>query len=113
MESILLMDQKVIVGSVSLKDMNFYGVTPKELDGIVSQLRITRGVEVAVFLYELEVHRYKVSMRSNGKVDVSKVAAYFGGGGHVKAAGCELSGNYYDVVNNLTLHIEAQLQEIA
>ena len=113
MESILLMDQKVIVGSVSLKDMNFYGVTPKELDGIVSQLRITRGVEVAVFLYELEVHRYKVSMRSNGKVEVSKVAAYFGGGGHVKAAGCELSGNYYDVVNNLTLHIEAQLQEIA
>ena len=111
MESILLMDQKVVVGSISLKDMKFYGVTPKELDGIVSQLRYTRGVEVAVFLYELEVHRYKVSMRSNGKVDVSKVAAYFGGGGHVKAAGCELSGNYYDVVNNLTLHIEAQLQE--
>lgn len=109
MESILLMDQKVIVGSVSLKDMKFYGVTPKELDGIVSQLRLTRGVEVAVFLYELEVHRYKVSMRSNGKVDVSKVAGYFGGGGHVKAAGCELSGNFYDVVNNLTLHIESQL----
>lgn len=111
MESILLMDGKVIVGSVKLKNMEFYGVTPKELDGIVSQLRYTRGVEVAIFMYELEPQRYKVSMRSNGKVDVSKVAGYFGGGGHVKAAGCELSGNFHDVVNNLTLHIETQLQE--
>lgn len=111
MESIMLMEDKVIVGAVRLKDMGFYGVTPKALDGIVSQLRYTRGVEVAIFMYELETQRYKVSMRSNGKVDVSKVAGYFGGGGHVKAAGCELSGNFHDVVNNLTLHIEAQLQE--
>ena len=113
MESILMMDGKVIVGVVRLKDMEFYGVTPKSLDGIVSQLRYTRGVEVAIFMYELENQHYKVSMRSNGKVNVSKIAGYFGGGGHVKAAGCEMSGNYRDVVNNLTLHIEAQLQENA
>ena len=113
MESILMMDGKVIVGVVRLKDMEFYGVTPKSLDGIVSQLRYTRGVEVAIFMYELENQHYKVSMRSNGKVNVSKIAGYFGGGGHVKAAGCEMSGNYRDVVNNLTLHIEGQLQENA
>ena len=111
MESILLMDGKVIVGGVGLKDMEFYRITPKALDGIVSQLRYTRGVEVAIFLYELKKHCYKVSMRSNGKVDVSVIAGYFGGGGHVKAAGCEMNGNYYDVINNLTLHIETQLQE--
>ena len=113
MESILMMDGKVIVGVVRLKDMEFYGVPPKTLDGIVSQLRYTRGEEVAIFMYELENQHYKVSMRSNGKVNVSKIAGYFGGGGHVKAAGCEMSGNYRDVVNNLTLHIEAQLQENA
>lgn len=106
MESTLLMDGKVIVGVVSREDMSVYGVTPKALDGIVSQLRYTRGVEVAIFLYELEQHRYKVSMRSNGKVDVSKVAGYFGGGGHVKAAGCEISGSHYDIVKDLTLQIE-------
>ena len=111
MESIMLLDDKVIVGAVKLKDMEFYGVTPKALDGIVSQLRYTRGVEVAIFLYELEAHRYKVSLRSNGDTDVSKIAGIFGGGGHVKAAGCEMTGNFYDVVNNLTLHIEAMLQE--
>ena len=111
MESTLLMNGKVIVGVVSREDMSVYGVTPKALDGIVSQLRYTRGVEVAIFLYELEQQRYKVSMRSNGKVDVSKVSGYFGGGGHVKAAGCEISGSHHEIVKNLSSHIEFQLQE--
>ena len=53
-ESVLHLDGKVISGVVTRKDMEHYGVTPKALDGIVSQLRYTRGVEVAVFLYELE-----------------------------------------------------------
>ena len=110
MESILLMDGKIIVGSVKLKEMEFFQVTAKELDGIVSQLRYTRGTQVAIFLHELEPHKYKVSLRSNGPVDVSKVASYFGGGGHIKAAGCEMTGNFYDVVNNLTKQIEVQLK---
>ena len=109
MESILMMDGKVIVGVVRLKDMEFYGVTPKSLDGIVSQLRYTRGVEVAVFLYELEQGHYKISMRSNGKVNVSSIAGSLGGGGHVKAAGCEVSGEYHEVVEKLLKLIAAQL----
>jgi len=113
MESILLMDGKVIVGRVRQKEMDFYGVGPKDLDGIVSQLRVTQGVEVAIFLYETNNQEFKVSLRSNGIVDVSAVCAYFGGGGHVKAAGCTMLGTMYDVVNNLTLHIEQQLLENA
>ena len=111
MESILLMDGKVIVGRVRQKDMDFYGIGPKELDGIVNQLRVTEGVEVAIFLYETGNQEFKVSLRSNGIVDVSAVCMYFGGGGHVKAAGCTMQGTLHDVVNNLTLHIEQQLQE--
>jgi phosphoesterase RecJ-like protein len=52
-----------------------------------------------------------VSMRSNGIVDVSKIAGYFNGGGHVKAAGCTMQGSVYDVINNLTPYIEEQLNE--
>lgn len=48
-------------------------------------------------------------MRSNERVDVSAVASYFGGGGHVRAAGCTMQGSFHDVINNLTLHIERQL----
>ena len=89
--------------------MDFYGVDGKDLDGIVSQLRLTKGVEVAMFLYETETQTFKVSLRSNGKVDVSKVAVYFGGGGHVRAAGCDLHGSMYDVINNVSEQIERQL----
>lgn len=109
MESILLMDGKVIVGKVRQKDMDFYGIGPKDLDGIVNQLRVTEGVEVAIFLYETGNHEYKASLRSNGSVNVSAVCQYFGGGGHVKAAGCTMQGTFHDVINNLTLHIEHQL----
>ena len=59
----------------------------------------------------METQKYKVSMRSNGGVDVSKIAVFFGGGGHVRAAGCELCGSVYDVINNITAEIERQLNE--
>ena len=108
-ESIMLLDGKCIVGYMKLRDMDFYGVKPSDLDGIVSQLRLTKGVEVAMFIYEHESQVFKVSLRSNGVVDVSKIASYFGGGGHVKAAGCDLAGSMYDVINNISEQIEKQL----
>lgn len=108
-ESVLHLDGRVISGIVTLEDMERFGVTPKALDGIVSQLRYTRGVEVAIFMYELSENCYKVSMRSNGLVNVSEIAKSLGGGGHVKAAGCEVSGKYEEVVEQLLASIEAQL----
>ena len=85
--------------------------SPQDLDGIVSQLRDTRGVDCAIFMYETDIMQYKVSMRSTDRVNVAEIASYFGGGGHKKAAGCTMSGTFHDVVNNLSLHIEKQLQE--
>ena len=110
-ESILLQNGKCTVGYLRRRDMEFYGVEGSDLDGIVSQLRLTRGVEVAIFIYETETQHFKVSLRSNGKVDVSKVAVFFGGGGHTRAAGCDLEGSMYDVINNLTAEIEKQFCE--
>lgn len=109
MESIMLLEGKCIVGIVRQREMEFYGIGSKDLDGIVSQLRNTQGVEVALFLYEVGQQEFKVSMRSNGTVDVSRIAAIFGGGGHVKAAGCTMQGDPFDVVNNITLYIEKEL----
>ena len=86
LESILFMEGRCIASYITKNTMDFYGVDPKDLDGVVSQLRVTKGVEVAIFMYELETNLYKVSLRSKYDVDVSKVAQYFGGGGHKKAA---------------------------
>lgn len=111
LESMMLLNKKCIASVVTLKDLEFFEANAKDLEGIVSQLRNTKDVEVAIFLYELEPKEYKVSLRSNGKVDVSKVSQYFGGGGHVRAAGCTLKGNYYDILNNLVHQISLQLDE--
>ncbi len=111
LESILFMDGRCIVSFITKKVMDLYQVKPNDLEGIVSQLRNTKGVECAVFLYELKPQVYKVSMRSQNIVDVSKIAAFFGGGGHIRAAGCTMVGTPYDVINNLSRHIEKQLQE--
>ena len=110
-ESIMLMNNMCIVGYLRRKDMIFYGIKGQELDGIVSQLRLTEGVEAAIFLYELDFQLFKVSLRSRGRVDVSKVACYFGGGGHKAAAGCDIAGTLYDVINAVSGQIAVQLEE--
>ena len=111
LESMRILDGRGIVSVVRRKEMTFFGVTSADLDGIVSQLRMTEGVEVAIFLYETGNLEYKVSLRSKKTVDVNEVASYFGGGGHVRAAGVTMKGTFHDIVNNLTLHIDHQLAE--
>lgn len=112
LESMLVLDGKVIVSIVSRKQMEFYQAETYDLEGIIDQLRVTKGVEVAIFIHETGPEEFKVSLRSNGEVNVSTIAVYFGGGGHVKAAGCSMKGSSYDVINNLTVHIENQLKKL-
>ncbi len=109
--SVRFMDGRCIVSMVSRRMMEFYCVSPKDLDGIVNQLQGVKGVDCAIFMYEIGTLEYKVSMRSNGLVDVSQVAVKFGGGGHVRAAGCTMNGTYHDNINNLSREIEAQLKK--
>lgn len=111
LESALFLDGQCIVSSVSRKTMDFYGATPKDLEGIVSQLRVTKGVKVAVFLYETEEQEYKVSLRSDSEVDVSRIASYFGGGGHKKAAGLTMKGDLQDIIHSLSEQIKLALSE--
>ncbi|MDL2250645.1 bifunctional oligoribonuclease/PAP phosphatase NrnA [Lachnospiraceae bacterium OttesenSCG-928-J05] len=112
LESFLLLEGKVIAGSVSRRVMDFYGVNPGDFEGIVSQMRVTEGVEVAIFMYELEPGNFKVSLRSKDIVDVNRIAAYFGGGGHKKAAGFNMAGTAHDITNNVTKFVAEQLKEL-
>lgn len=109
LESVRFMNDRCIVSMVSRRMMEFYRVTPKDLDGIVNHLQSVKGVDCSIFMYETGTLEYKVSMRSNGKVDVSAVAVKFGGGGHVRAAGCTMNGTYHDNINNLSIEIAEQL----
>ena len=108
LESVLFYDGKCIFSSVTRDEMDFYGVTGRELGGIIEQLRLTDGVEVAIFLYETGDNEYKVSLRSKKEIDVSRIAACFGGGGHIRAAGFNAKGTVYEIVNRIGEMIEQQ-----
>lgn len=109
LSSRLYADGKVIVSIVTRADMEEFCVLPKHLDGIVNQLRVTKGVEAAVFMYENEDGSYKVSTRSNGLVNVAKLAMTFGGGGHDRAAGFSMTGTVTDMIHTVVSEIEKQL----
>lgn len=109
MESVLYMDGRLVASFVSLDTMSLYEVTHTDLDGIIDQLRTVKGTEVAIFVYETENGDNKISLRSNGLVNVSEIARNFGGGGHVKAAGCNMKGTANDAIAAIIPYIEAQL----
>lgn len=109
MESVIFLNGRCIYSVISKKDMDLYGISSTDLDGIVDQLRVTEGVECAIFIYEIECDQYKVSLRSTKDLDVSRISVHFGGGGHKKAAGCTMSGCIQDVIDNLSKQIEEQI----
>lgn len=111
LESVLFYGGKCIYSYASQKTMQFYGLEGKQMGGVIDELRNTEGVEVAIFLYEIASGEYKVSMRSKDIVDVSAICHFFGGGGHVRAAGCTMRGTVHDIINNIGAQIELQFKE--
>lgn len=112
MDAYTLMDGRVMVSMTDLKTLREYGADKKDLSGIVNQLRIVKGVDVAVYIYETGENAYKVSMRScTDTIDVSKVSAYFGGGGHVRAAGCNVEGTYEEIISKVTEQLSLQMED--
>lgn len=71
-------------------------------DGFINYGRSIRGVEVSTQLREREDGGWKVSFRSKGAVDVSRLASRFGGGGHHNAAGCVMEGPPAEIRSSLT-----------
>lgn len=105
-------DGAVIVSWISLDEMAHYGVQPADLDLIVSQLRMTNDTQAAAFLYETTPGNYKISLRSNGDLDVAAIAMQYGGGGHKKAAGCSTSLPIDEAVADITSAIAGALRKM-
>lgn len=109
LESKLFADGKIITSFVTRSMMEEYGATKNDLDGIVNQMLYTKGVYVSAFFSEREDGEIKVSLRSNGQVDVAKISKVFEGGGHVRAAGFSLYGDFEEDFNRVLEEIKKQL----
>lgn len=85
----------VVTFPYSLKEK--YGLSEEHLETIVDIARCISGVMVAVAIKQpLNDDKYRVSLRSNCNVDVSRICSKFSGGGHKKAAGCTVTANSID-----------------
>lgn len=108
-----IMDGRCIYSVVTQKEIQDFGCTVKATDGIVDQLRVVEGVECAILMYETgNPSEYKVSLRTNTDLDLSRIAGAFGGGGHVKAAGCTMIGTVDEIVAGLGEQIKLQWKEM-
>src|ERR1039457_4426719 len=77
---------------VTQEQMQRFGAREEDCEGLVNYALSMAEVQVAIFFRELPDSRYRVSLRSKGEVNVSKVAESFGGGGHICASGCSIEG---------------------
>ncbi len=101
------------VGSlvVTQKALADAGALPEYTEGFVDLPRSIRGVEISIIYAELPDGRFKLSLRSKGKVNVERVARVFGGGGHMNAAGCRVEGELPEVRRRVIEAIRASAAE--
>ena len=93
----LHLDGRCHMTYLTLEDMRLFEANSNDLEGIVNRLKQVAGVDVAVFMYELEPGIYKASIRTSEHADAIQIASEFGGGGHLRSAGCSISGTYETV----------------
>ena len=106
----LFEDGKIAFTYMLLKDLEELELEESDSDPIVYFGRDIDTVEVSIFAKERKDGTYKISMRSNDYVDISVIASKFGGGGHVRASGCELSMSLDQIKQTLIDEIKKQLQ---
>lgn len=85
-------DGKIAVAPVSLSLMDEAGATEEDMEDIAAFLGQIEGVETSVTIRELAEGGCKLSVRTSGGLNATKVCARLGGGGHAAAAGCTVSG---------------------
>lgn len=86
---------------VTHEQMERCGAIEEDCEGLVNYVLSIGGVDVAAFFRELSDGRYRVSLRTKGKLNVAQVAESFGGGGHECASGCSVDGPLADAVSRV------------
>ncbi len=104
----LVHDGKIAFSYISEEDMENVGAKMGDHEGLVDLGRNIGGVEVSIFMRECKDY-YRISLRSNGNVNVNKVANKFGGGGHKMAAGIKISGSFKETKEKV---INAIIEEL-
>lgn len=86
-----------------------YNASSSDLEGVIDQLRVTDGVEVAVVMTETNDGAWKLSMRSCTYANVSSICVSMGGGGHIRASGATVTGTKEEVIQLVLSKLKEQI----
>jgi phosphoesterase RecJ-like protein len=96
--------------SLDQQTLKSYGVKASELDGFASLGQEIGGVRVVVFCMQSSKNKVKVSLRSDGSVEINHLAASYGGGGHTSAAGAVVEGKLDEVMREVVEKVKRLLE---
>jgi bifunctional oligoribonuclease and PAP phosphatase NrnA len=96
---------------VTQEQMERAGATEEDCEGLVNYALSIGDAEVAVFFRELPEGRFRVSLRSKGRLDVSQIAEEFHGGGHACASGLSIEGPLHAAVENVLGKVRLKLSK--
>lgn len=73
--------------------LNRIGTQPGDIDGISAIPRSIEGVDIGITIRQIDENKFKISVRTSENADACAIAQGLGGGGHIRAAGCEVIGS--------------------
>jgi len=91
------MELKTASMVVTQEHLKETGATMEHTDGFIDIPRTVKGVDIAMLYTQMGERFFKLSLRSKGQVNVEKIAALFGGGGHINAAACRIEGDIAEI----------------
>ncbi len=97
--------------AITTEMINAAGCTPDDLEGVNTLARTVEGVMIGVTARQKEDGLFKVSLRTNEPIDASAICGLFGGGGHPRAAGCEIFGDENTVRDAILPCLKSVLEE--
>ncbi len=103
-------NNKVNYSTMKISEVESVGASMNDTEGFVNFLFDIENVKVAILIYQKEENLFKVSLRSRD-IDVSKIAGVFGGGGHIRASGCKLSGELDEIVSKVLEEVGKHINE--
>ncbi|MBR4554184.1 MAG: bifunctional oligoribonuclease/PAP phosphatase NrnA [Ruminococcus sp.] len=100
-------NDKCALIALTTETMQSCGIEPAEFEGIASIPLSVEGVEIGITIKQRHEDVFKLSVRTTEKLDASAFCKQFGGGGHIRAAGCEIKGSLEDVEKQVRAAVEA------
>lgn len=93
----LHLNGKVSIMHCTQEMLKSCGAKTSDTEHIANLGRTLTTVEASLFLREEHSEEIKISLRSKDHINVSEIAAAFGGGGHIRAAGCNFKGSEHTI----------------